>query len=171
MKKKSESYSYLRDRRNILGAIERFALDGIYPDRLHRTNILRNSGYDHLSEEFKKVIDIYRNEAKERCKKDDTTYTESHNATTFLLSLQKKNITSLNEITEKAVLGVFFQGEKLCRGFSYKKNISAVFKTCISFFPDNTCARVLSYLPALHERRKEKEYTISYRGRNRQHKK
>jgi integrase len=41
---------------------------------------------------------------------------------------------------------------------SYKKGIMAVLKTCIPFFPENTCARVLSYLPVLRDRKKNIQY-------------
>lgn len=104
------------------------------------------------------MINIYCKVEKKRGKKDDTIYTESHNATTFLLSLHHKGMDSFNKITERAVLEFFFQDGKLRRSCSYKKNISAVFKTCIPFFPENTCSKVLSYLPALREKRKNIQY-------------
>lgn len=156
--KKSKSSSYLREKRNIIGAIERFDLEGIYPDRLQRNHILKKSGYDLLSDEFKNVIDIYCDVEKKRGKKEDTIYTESHNATTFLLSLRQKGMDSFNKITERAALEIFFQDGKLCRSCSYKKYVSAVFKACIPFFPENTCTKVLSYLPALREKRKNIQY-------------
>ncbi len=156
--KRSKATSYLREKRNIIGAIERFDLEGMYPDRLHRNHILNKSGYDLLSEEFKNVINIYCKVEKKSGKKDDTIYTESHNATTFLLSLHHQGMDSLNKITERAVLEFFFQNGKLCRSCSYKKNVSAVFKTCIPFFPEITCSKVLSYLPALREKRKNIQY-------------
>ncbi len=57
-----------------------------------------------LSPEFKSVIDLYCEEEKKRGKKSTTIYTESHNASTFFLSLQQKGINSLNKATEEAVL-------------------------------------------------------------------
>lgn len=143
--KRSNSVTYLRNKRNIIGAIERFDLEGLYPSRLHRNQILKKSGYDLLSDEFKVVIDTYCKVEKERGKKGDTIYTESHNATTFLLSLQKKGIFSLVAITENSVLDIFFQNGKIRRSCSYKKNVTAVIKACIPFFPGNICKIVLSY--------------------------
>jgi integrase len=156
--KGTNSQSYLRDKRNVLGAIERFDLNGDYPNRSQRTNILRNSSYDYLSDEFKKVIDVYRRVAKQSGKKEAAIYTESHNATTFLLSLQRDAITLLSEITESAVLGVFFKNGKPVKGYSYRKNVAAVFKACIPFFPEDTCKKVVFYLPALREERRIIQY-------------
>ena len=60
-----------------------------------------------------------------------TIYTESHNASTFFLSLQQKGIDSLVKITEEAVLSIFMSSdETLLRSCSYKKNIAAVLKAC-----------------------------------------
>jgi integrase len=95
-----------------------------------------------------------------KVKKRTTVYTESHNATTFLLALHQKGMDSFNKVTESAVLEIFFQNGRLCRSCSYKKNVAAVFKACISFFPKETCARILTYLPNLREKRKNIQYLV-----------
>lgn len=94
-----------------------------------------------------------------RGKKASTIYTESHNAATFLLSLQEKGMNTLDEISEEAVLGFFVSsdGTKL-RGCSYKKNIAAVFKACEPFFPHGSCIKVCAFLPAFREKRKNIQY-------------
>jgi integrase len=153
----SKSPSYLREKRTVIGAIERFESLGLYPNR-QRHQILRNSSYDLVSAEFKSLIDHYRESEMNKGKKRTTIYTESHNATTFLLALHQKGINSFKKITESAVLEIFFQNGRLCRSCSYKKNIAAVLKAGISFFPKDTCARILSYLPALRETRKNIQY-------------
>lgn len=155
--KRSKSVHVLGLKRGIIGAIERFDLENIYPDRSHRTQILKKTSFDLLSEEFKAVITTYCRVGKMH-KKAETIYSESHNATTFLMSLQENNIYSLESITEKAVLATFYKNGKLRRGYSYKKNVAAVIKACIPYFPNNICGRVLSYLPALRERRKNIQY-------------
>jgi integrase len=154
----SKSSYYLRDRRTFIGAIEKFEIQGLYPDGRQRHQILRRSKYDLLSAEFKSVIDHYCESEKDRGKKGTTIYTESHNATTFLMALHQKGMDSFNKITESAVLEIFFQNGGLCRSCSYKKNVAAVFKSCIPFFPKDTCTRILSYLPALREKRKNIQY-------------
>jgi integrase len=152
----SNSPSYLRGKRTAIGALEQFEIRGLYPNRCQRHQILRVSSYDLLPQEFKSVIDHYR--GSEKIKKEATVYTESHNASTFLLSLHQKGMDSLDKITESAVLEIFFQNGKLCRSCSYKKNVAAVLKTCIPFFPKNTCARILTYMPGLIEKRKNIQY-------------
>ena len=152
----SKSPSYLREKRTIIGAIEKFEIQGLYPNGCQRHQILRTNNYDLLPAEFKSVINHYCD--SEKRKKVTTVYTESHNATTFLLALHQKGMDSLDKITESAVLEIFFQNGKLCRSCTYKKNIAAVLKTCIPFFPKDTCAMILTYLPDLREKRKNIQY-------------
>lgn len=156
----SRSSSYLRDKRTIIGAIEKFEVLGQYPSRCQRHQIQRISSYDLLSTEFKLLIDHYCESEKNKSKKRTTIYTESHNATTFLLALHQKGMDSFNKITEGAVLEIFYQNGRLRRSCSYKKNVAAVFKACIPFFPKETCSRILSYLPALREKRKNIQYLV-----------
>ena len=157
--KSSSSIDYLRNKRTIIGAIEQFDVFGRYPDGRRRHELYARSSYVSLSEEFKSIIDCYVEVESKRGKKASTIYTESHNAATFLLSLQEKGINALDEISEEAVLGFFVSsdGTKL-RGCSYKKNIAAVFKACEPFFPDGSCLKVLAFLPAFREKRKNIQY-------------
>jgi len=153
------SPDYLRNKRTIIGAIEQFDLYGKYPDGRHRHELFPRGTYPFLSSEFKSVIDCYYLAEQKRGKKEATIYTESHNASTFLYALQMKGMDSLDKITEEAVLEIFHPpGSGLIRSCSYKKNISAVLKACIPFFPNGTCEKVLASLPALRETRKNIQY-------------
>ena len=159
--KTSHSPDYLRDKRTIIGAIEQFDVHGRYPNGRRRHELFERGSYPLLSPEFKSVIDLYCEVEKKRGKKLTTIYTESHNASTFFLSLQQKGINSLDEITEKAVLSLFMSpDETLLRSCSYKKNIAAVLKACIPYHPE-TCPRLLAFLPALRETRKNIQYLTS----------
>ena len=159
--KTSHSPDYLRNKRTYIGAIEQFDVHDRYPDRRHRHELFERGAYPLLSLEFKSVIDYYCEAEKKRGKKVTTIYTESHSASTFLLALQQKSMDSLDSITEEGVLSVFMSSDrKLCRSCSYKKNVAAVFKTCIPFHPE-TCPRILSFLPALRETRKNIQYLTS----------
>jgi site-specific recombinase XerD len=85
-------------------------------------------------------------------------YGESHNASTFLLTLQKKGIKTPGEITEESVMSVFVTPDgNLRRSSSYKKNITAVFKACVPKDPE-TFNRILSFLPKLRAGRKTIQY-------------
>ena len=156
--KKYKSESTLTDKRKIIGIIKRFDLENIFPNSITRTNFLKTSSYELLPEEYKKVIDTYRKVAKQSGKKEDTVYAESNNATTFLLSLHQKGMDLFEKVTSHGVLEFFFKDGLFIRGYSYKKNISTVLKTCVPFFPENTCDRILSFLPALRDKRRNIQY-------------
>jgi len=158
---KPHSPDYLRNKRTIIGAIEQFDVHGRYPDGIRRHELFKRGSYPLLSPEFKSVIDCYCETERKRGKKTSTIYTESHNASTFLLALQQRGMDSLDSITEEAVLAVFMSSDgKLCRSCSYKKNVAAVFKACIPYHPE-TCHRILAFLPALRETRKNIQYLNS----------
>jgi integrase len=159
--KTSHSSDYLRNKRTIIGAIEQFDVYGSYPDGRRRHELFERGSYPLLSSEFKTIIDLYCEVEKKRGKKPTTIYTESHNASTFFLSLQKKGINSLEKTTEKAVLSIFMSpDETQLRSCSYKKNIAAVLKACLPYHPE-TCPRLLAFLPALRETRKNIQYLTS----------
>ncbi len=156
--KTSYSPDTLRNKRTIIGAIEQFDIHGRYPDGRRRHELFERGAYPLLSPEFKSVIDLYCEVEKKRSKKLTTIYTESHNASTFFLSLQQKGINSLNNITEEAVLSIFMSpDETLLRSCSYKKNVAAVLKAGIPYHSE-TCPQVLSFLPGLREIRKNIQY-------------
>lgn len=156
--KTSSSPDYLRNKRTIIGAIEQFDVFGRYPDGRRRHKLFKRGAYPLLLQEFKSIIDNYCKAEKKRGKKGSTIYTESHSASTFFLSLQQKGMDSLDKITEKAVLLVFMsQDETLLRSCSYKKNIAAVLKAAIPYHRQ-TCTKVLAFLPALRETRKNVQY-------------
>ena len=151
----------LRDKRTIIGAIEQFDVHGRYPDGRRRHELFERGAYPLLSPEFKSIIDFTVKWKKNVARKPTTIYTESHNASTFFLSLQQKGMNSLDKITEEAVLSIFMSSdETLLRSCSYKKNIAAVLKACIPYHPE-TCPRLLAFLPALRETRKNIQYLTS----------
>jgi integrase len=159
--KTSYALDYLREKRTIIGLIEQFDIHGRYPDRRHRHELFDRGAYPLLLPEFKSIIDYYCEAENKRGKKITTIYTESHNASTFFLSLQQKGINSLIKITEEAVISLFMSPDgKRLRSHSYKKNITAVLKACTSYHPEN-CHRILAFLPALRETRKNIQYLTS----------
>ncbi len=156
--KTSHHPNVLRHKRTIIGAIEQFDVHGRYPDRRRRHDLFDRGAYPLLSPVFKSVIDLYCEVEKKRGKKSTTIYSESHNASTFFLSLQQQGIYSLGDITEEAVLSIFMSSnEVLLKSCSYKKNVAAVLKACIPNYP-KTCPRVLAFLPALRETPKNIQY-------------
>lgn len=159
--KTSNSHDYLRNKRTFIGAIEQFDVYGRYPNGRRRHELFKRGAYPLLLPEFKSVIDYYCETEKRGGKKATTIYSESHNASTFFLSLQQKGMDRLDKITEEVVLSVFISPNgELIRSCSYKKNIAAVLKANIPYHPE-TCLRILAFLPALRETRKNIQYLKS----------
>lgn len=157
---KSSSRHYLRDKLNCLGIIERFDNRGQYPDGRRRQQIVKRGLYHLLLPEFKAVVDCYRASESKRNKKATTIIGEASHGASFLYALQQKDINTLGEITEAAVLSVFVgDDDTLRRSCSYKKDIAAVLKACIrENFDCPDLARILAYLPELRELRKNIQY-------------
>jgi len=152
------SPSTLRNKCTIIGTIEQFDIHGIYPDGKIRNGLLEMGSYTYLTSEFKPLIDYYSMVERDRGKKESSIYTESHNASTFFLAMQKVGISRLDDVTEEAVMSVFLStdGKKL-KSRSYGISISAVFKACTPLNPD-ACRKVLSFIPAARRTRKNIQY-------------
>ena len=76
----------------------------------------------------------------------------------LLLPLQNKGINSFKSVTEESVLDVFSSDGKICRSYNFKYTVEFALKTCLSFYGDGICSRMLSYLPALPHIKKNVQY-------------
>lgn len=153
-----QSSSYLRCKRTVIGMLERFDIYSEFPDGQTRHHLTSRNSYDLLNEDYRSFIDLYCELERLRGKRTSTIYTEAHNASTFLLTLQKRGISIKDNISEKNVLSFFISDEGgLVRRCSYKKNIKAVFKACSEYHPD-FCKQILSFLPLMKEDRKNIQY-------------
>jgi len=157
--KRTTSKHGLRLRLNFLGIIERFAMRGEFPDGRTRQKIKERGCYQYLSQEFKRVIDAYREyEEWHGTKNARTIYGESSNAASFLYELQYTGINTPESITQKDVIAVFLNDDgTLRRSCSYKKIIAAVFKANVPTNPE-LFSRLAAYLPDLRENRKNIQY-------------
>jgi integrase len=148
----------LRAKRTFLGIIKNFDENGQYPDGQRRHKIVEHGKYHLLNQKYKSFIDYYCMVERERGKKDSTIYTESHNAACFMYYLQQSGCDSLSTVTEAVVLSFFISPEgKLYRNCSYKKNVAAVLKACIAL-DSEPFGKILAFLPALREKRKNIQY-------------
>jgi len=145
-------------RKSYLTVIYNFDLFNRLPNRRKNEHrLVYKSYYEHLNDEYKKIVDNYQLISRLNGKKDSTIKCESYNAACFFYYLQNICNKSLYEITESDVLG-FFVDENNNPKFScsYKKNISAVIKANI---PSNDeCKKIVGYLPRLKEIRKNIQY-------------
>lgn len=145
----------LNHKKRRLLVIERFDLESKMPNGLKHAH--KSSAYDSLSAEFKDFIDTYRNlEGLGYSKK--YLKSTSYMVCSFLLDLQNKGINSFKSVTEESVLDVFSSDGKICRSYNFKYTVEFAFKTCLSFYGDGICSRMLSYLPALPHIKKNIQY-------------
>lgn len=151
------SFSYLRSKRSIVGLLEQFDVRGIYPSGPSvYSSFMKDSTYDHLSDEFKRVIDFYRVVEMERGVKAPTIHVSSLNTATFFHSMQNRGVKSLAQIGEKEVVEFFFSNGVQKYGYSFKKNIRAVFKAASTHF--DGCEDIMDYLPKMREHRRNIQY-------------
>jgi integrase len=145
----------LNHKKRRLLVIERFDLESKMPNGLKHAH--KSSAYDSLSAEFKDFIDTYRNlEGLGYSKK--YLKSTSYMVCSFLLDLQSKGVNSFKSVTEESVLDVFSSDGKICRSYNFKYTVEFVFKTCLPFYGDGICSRMLSYLPALPHVKKNVQY-------------
>ena len=145
----------LNHKKRRLLVIKRFDLESKMPNGLKHAP--KSSAYDSLSAEFKDFIDTYRNlEGLGYSKKylKNTSYM----VCSFLLDLQNKGVNSFKSVTEESVLDVFSSDGKICRSYNFKYTVEFAFKTCLPFYGDGICSRMLSYLPALPHVKKNVQY-------------
>jgi integrase len=151
------SIGSLEKKRAFIGAIKEFDLHGKYPDGKW-SGLVERGAYSKLTAEFRSLIDYHSTVERKRGKKESSIHTESKNAAAFLLSLQKIGFSKLDDITEEAVMSLFVSPDgRLLKGHAHRKCISAFFKVCIPLNQD-ACRKVLSFLPATKEARKNIQY-------------
>ena len=119
--------------------------------------IRSTSSYNKLIPSFKAFVDTYRFEASKTGKKETTIIGEARNVSSFLVFMQKNEAKDLGEINQKMVVACFTDENGYPnKSYSFKKQMSSVFKTCSLLYPE--CKDILSYLPKLKKRRKNIPY-------------
>lgn len=138
-----------------LSVIERFDLAFAMPDG--KKHNFKPSNYDFLCKEYRHFIDIYRSIEKPGVTKPYCKSIE-YTACSFLLEIQKNGIDSLEQITEKSVWDVFSKKGNILKSYGYKYDVQTALKICSPFYSDNVCLKVLSYLPAIQNNKKNIQY-------------
>lgn len=100
----AKSYRFFN---SMLTTIRYYDSNGKYPAKKCHLIGRGETCYEKLSDEFRMVIDTYREHALARGKLETTVYGESFSGMSFMLQMQKQGITSLDDITEDAVLSAF----------------------------------------------------------------
>lgn len=152
------SDKHLKQKRTMLGVLEQFDVHGIFPGGRQRHALVGESSYHQLKPEFRELIDFYCLHEQKRGKKESTIHCEAQNAASFLLSMQGRGAECLGRITEDDVLSFFLSEDgAILRGYSCKTKMAAVLKVGIKW-NESECRRILNWLPALHQSRKNIQY-------------
>lgn len=152
------SYDMKRRYRLFYGLLKRFEKKNEYPDRLRKEPLVKRGAYNKLCPEFKNVIDLYRKVDEERGLKEHTIYGNSSGGACFLLAMQELGHSSLSTISEDDALSFFIGDDgKAWTSSSYKKEISAVFRSELGIYTDDG-QRIHAYIPKIRPRRQ----TIPY---------
>ncbi len=156
--RRSYSKSTVDMKKNIIGTIKRFDLEGKYPDGRCGHCMLKAGLERELSDEFQKVIDHYRKQGRKIGKKPGTLRSKSSSATTFFLFLQRCGENTLDSITEESVLRFFedYSSQK-SNGYYFRGCVATVLGAWEERDRDN-CRKVISYLPQLRPFRKNLQY-------------
>lgn len=135
--------------KSVLGCVKRFDLEGVYPQpKLLHGFLAPPKKYDSLNNEYRSIIDYYEYNAKLGTKFARTIYTERQACILFFLYLQDVGVQSMSGVTERPVLGFFFNGEKNIRGRAYIDKITPVLKSAIELYGEP--ARILlSLFPSI----------------------
>ena len=155
---KSESNLYKKNQRIAIGAIQEFDLNGSFPNRKTKNNLIKRGAYHQLIPEFKEIIDFYKASVKICDIKEITAYGNASGAASFLYSMQKRGIEQLSCISEEDVLSFFLDSEgNISKSSGYKKQISAVFKVAAEW-KEKECMALLAYLPKIRPKRKNIQF-------------
>lgn len=140
------------------GILKRFDICNEYPDRRKKESLIKKGAYPKLNESFKEVIDLYKEADRKRGLKECTIYGNASGASCFLLAMQSKGHSTLEDITEDDAMSFFTDdGGIAVLSSSYKKGITAVLKADIGTYTE-PARRILAYLPTIRPKRKNIQY-------------
>lgn len=143
-------------RRSVIGGIEHFDLEHLFPDRRRTCSFIEPKGaYYSLKPEFQKLIDHYISYAEKIGKaKESTIDNESHGGATFFYHLQNRGCSTLASASENDVLSYFVdENGNLIHSAGCCKNVKAVLKAGVEI-DKAACEKALLFLPRLTEHRK-----------------
>lgn len=115
---------------------------------------------DSLSTQFKTILEQFTIDAKASGKRDYTISVESRAAICFLLHLQAKGKSRIEEVRERDVLSFFFDGERIIRGRAYVDKVLPALKAAVSIVGE-PAADVIAMLPKMPRARRNYQYLNS----------
>ena len=150
---------YLNDVRRVLGLLENYHINGLFPRNRECQNplCLRNSAYINLNAEFKEIVDFGCQIEEMRGLSQSTIRKKRSEISSLLYSLQTIGENALSKISEEGVLSFFYKDDVFLHGHYTASSIAAFLKDAINYEP-NECSRILSYIPKIRKRRNNIQY-------------
>ena len=138
-----------------IGRLKIFVEEGIFLGETgKKSGFLNNKSYDHLSSDFKRLIDSYIDIERTRGKlKESSIATKAGSTSSFLYCIQQTGVTTLSGIKNpQTVFQAFSEDQKRHNSYSVSKAISSVLKTCMHLYPDGECRRIWGMIPDFPKR-------------------
>lgn len=155
----SHKKGYINDVRRVLGLLENYHLNGLFPRNREVQNPLcpRKSAYLNLNSEFKEIVDYGCQIEEMRGLKPSTIRKKRSEISLLLYSLQIIGENALSKISEEGVISFFYKNGVFLHDHSTASSIAAFLKNAINYEP-NECRRILSYIPKIRKRRLNIQY-------------
>ena len=155
--RKSESKLYQKNNRVAFGIIQRFDLQGKYPNRRNKDSLIKRGAYYQLIPEFKEVIDFYKASPKVSHLKESSIKRNVSGAVSFFCEMQKRGIRHLDCISEKDPLAFFLDDKGNVNNSAHKNHVAAVLKVAADW-KESECKLLLAYLPQMRQKRKNIQF-------------
>ena len=150
-----------RTLKSVLGGVWQFDKTGKLPKWNEPTGFMAQpKNTDVLGNQFKCIVGQFQSDAKAGGKRDYTIGVESRAAKCFLLHLQARGKSCLEDVCECDVLSFFFNGEKIIRGRAYVDKVLPALKTAVNMIGE-PAADVISMLPKMPRARRNYQYLRS----------
>lgn len=141
--------------KNLIGRLKVFVEGGVFlGDTGKLSGFLHYTSYDHLSADFKSLIDGYTDIERKRGRLKESSITINVSCTaSFFYYIQQTGTTTLSGIKNvQIVLQAFNETQKRCNSYTVAKAISTVLKRCMHLYPDGECRKVMGMIPEFPRR-------------------
>ena len=141
--------------KNLIGRLKVFVEDGIFlGDTGKPSGFLHYKSYDHLSSEFKCLIDSYIDIERKRGKLRESSIKNIVSCTaSFFYYIQQTGVTTLSGIKNaQIVLHAFDDNQKRYNSYSTSKAISTALKRCMHLYPGGECRKIRGMIPEFPKR-------------------
>lgn len=156
--------SYLKNIVASLGILEAFHLRNEMPNNRETPNALclRDNAYEHLSSEYRGIVDFAINQYEQKSLKQSTILGIKSAASSFLLYIQKAGAYRL-ELIDSYLAFSYFQSEAVrVNGKGVSLKLRKFFKDCIPYSEE--CRRIMFLIPLAPSGRRNIQYITEEEG-------